>query len=224
MNGTTIYNSGQTGEVNTLINNLNKKIHLAANATTYDEVLAQIKGEISSEEKPTSEMTLDEYKNYFSEKLNEIPFHESRKKDVELIRISDAAWERLKKDPAYEQKILSDITRDRAQYNSILGIVSPNSGECKVRYIEETSEKCRTISTEDGKIADFNAEISGFGDFWATKRNKKFMKNLINTQEKYLKQQIMNQVYARMGATEKISSGVGFSSSITSALLYANIF
>ena len=223
MNGTTIYNGGQMTGVNTMINNLNKRINQAANATSYDEILSQIKGEISTEEKTPAEMTMDEYKIYFTEKLDEIPFCESRKKDVEIIHISDAAWERLKADPIYEQNILGNISRERSEYNSLLGVISLNSGECKVRYIEDTSEKCRTVSTEDGKIEMFGAELSTLGDFWSNGR-KKFIKNLVNTQDKYLKQQILNKLLLKIGTGDKIQNTSNLASSVTSAMLYTNLY
>ncbi len=75
----------------------------------------------TAETKSTADMTMEEYKAYLAEKLAAIPWHPSRYNDEESITITDAGWERLKSDPAYEKKLLDDIAVDRAYYSPLLG-------------------------------------------------------------------------------------------------------
>ena len=198
MNGTTIYNYGgnnKSGGIENLLKSINLPVK-EKSGSYYDELLALVKAEmnISTEtetgQKIPADMTLDEYKIYLTQKINAIPFHESRSKDVELVHISDAAWEALKNDPNYEAKILADIAKDRANYNSILDVLSPG-GNCKVRYIESTPERCYTVGTEDGKVEEFSMEVSALGDFWASSSTRKRrLETVQKVWENYLKSKI----------------------------------
>lgn len=67
------------------------------------------KSSVSSED-----MTLEEYKKYFNEKMNSLYTHPSQKNMNEVIDITDAAYERMKTDPAYEQKVLNCFATNKA--------------------------------------------------------------------------------------------------------------
>ncbi len=60
------------------------------------------KSQVSSED-----MTLEEYKEYFNEKMSGLYTHPSQRGMNWVIDITDAAYKRMQSDPEYEKKILS---------------------------------------------------------------------------------------------------------------------
>ena len=60
------------------------------------------KSQVSSED-----MTLEEYKEYFNEKMNSLYTHPSQRNRNDIIDITDAAYKRMQTDPEYENKICS---------------------------------------------------------------------------------------------------------------------
>lgn len=69
-----------------------------------------------AEKDPVSpeEMTLEEYKAYFHEKMNSLYVHPSQKNRNEVIDITDAAYKRMQTDPEYEKKILDAFAKNWA--------------------------------------------------------------------------------------------------------------
>ena len=59
------------------------------------------KSQVSSED-----MTLEEYKEYFNEKMSGLYTHHSQRGMNWVIDITDAAYKRMQSDPEYEKKIL----------------------------------------------------------------------------------------------------------------------
>ncbi|MCR5789619.1 MAG: hypothetical protein K6G83_06995 [Lachnospiraceae bacterium] len=70
----------------------------------------------------TSEMTMDEYKDYITDILGKIPFHASHPYDEEVIYISEAGWEQMKNDPEYEAWVLGYNVENRAVPNPFFGM------------------------------------------------------------------------------------------------------
>lgn len=60
------------------------------------------------------DMTLEEYKEYFNEKMNSLYVHPSQRNMNWVIDITDAAYERMKTDPEYEQKVLNAVATNKA--------------------------------------------------------------------------------------------------------------
>lgn len=178
MNGTTIYNTGKTSDAN-IFGNVTRR-NVATNS--YAEILAQ------AVDNNPADMTPDEFKTYFAQRLTEIPFHSTRSDDVELIHISSAAWRKLQSDSDYAEKILSDIAHERAMPNQLRQLSS--GGEMKVRYIEATAENCRTISTEDGKLANLQYDV----DNYVWNGNKALIRRLRNARQNILTQELFRQV------------------------------
>lgn len=114
--------------VNGAVQNLQKKSEAASGDLSYKELLQSLQTETvreaASTETTTADMTMYEYKIYFTEKLNAIPFHPNRQNDEEIINISDAGWEALKNDPEYEKEMLDGIAKDRMAYNPLIGTSS----------------------------------------------------------------------------------------------------
>lgn len=178
MNATTIYNTGKTSGGNIFGSSTRR----TATTNSYAEILSQ------TVEKNPSDMTPAEFKNYFAQRLTEIPFDDTRSDDVELIRISDAAWKKLQADPDYAEKILSDIAHERATPNKLQGLYS--SGEMKVRYVEAAEENCRVISTEDVQVANLRFDV----DNYIYNGNKSLIRRLKNARQDILTQELFRQV------------------------------
>lgn len=70
----------------------------------------------------TSEMSMDEYKEYITDILGKIPFHASHPYDEEVIYISEEGWEQMKNDPEYEAWVLGYNVENRAVPNPFFGM------------------------------------------------------------------------------------------------------
>ena len=177
---TTIYNTGKTSDgLQNIFGNVARR---TVTKNSYAEILSQ------TIEKNPSDMTPAEFKNYFAQRLSEIPFDDTRTDDVEMIRISDAAWRKLQSDPDYAEKILSYIAHERATPNKLRGLYS--NGEMKVRYIEAAEENCRVVSTEDGQIANLRFDV----DNYIYNGNKSLIRRLRNARQDILTQELFRQV------------------------------
>lgn len=69
----------------------------------------------------TKDMTMEEYKAYFTALLNTIPYDPTRVNDVSTISITDKGWEQMKKDPDYEAWVLGYFVEDRSVRNPFFG-------------------------------------------------------------------------------------------------------
>ena len=69
-----------------------------------------------TEKNPVSpeDMTLEEYKAYFNEKMDALYTHPSQRNMNWVIDITDAAYKRMQTDPEYEQKILDALAKNKA--------------------------------------------------------------------------------------------------------------
>ena len=67
------------------------------------------KSQVSSED-----MTLEEYKEYFNEKMSGLYTHPSQRGMNWVIDITDAAYKRMQSDPEYEKKILDALAKNKA--------------------------------------------------------------------------------------------------------------
>ena len=73
-----------------------------------------------TEKNPVSpeDMTFEEYKAYFNEKMDALYTHPSQRNMNWVIDITDAAYKRMQTDPEYEQKILDALAKNKAVGNS----------------------------------------------------------------------------------------------------------
>lgn len=94
------------------------------------------------------DMTLEEYKVYFNNKMNALYTHPSQKNYNDIIDITDAAYQRMKNDPEYEKKVLDGIAKNKAVN---FGNYIPEVGYL---HIDDTWEKCygytRGMKENDG--------------------------------------------------------------------------
>lgn len=59
-----------------------------------------------------ADMTMDEYKQYIYDKISRIPMHPTQAGWQWHIEITDSGFEAMKRDPAYEQRVLSAIRQN----------------------------------------------------------------------------------------------------------------
>lgn len=71
-------------------------------------------GTFASQIKSKEDMSLDEYKAYFNEKMNSLYTHPSQQNRNDIIDITDAAYKRMQTDPEYEKKILDALAKNKA--------------------------------------------------------------------------------------------------------------
>ena len=82
------------------------------------------------------DMTLEEYKQYFNEKMNSLYTHPSQRNRNDVIDITDAAYKRMQTDPEYEKKILDALAKNKAVD------FGGNIPEISYMHIDDTWEKC----------------------------------------------------------------------------------
>ncbi len=92
-----------------------------------------------AEEKGTvfpKDMTLDEYKTYFDEKMNSLYTHPSQRGMNWTIDITDAAYKKMQEDPEYEKKILDALAKNKAvDFGGNIPVVA-------YTHIDDTYKKC----------------------------------------------------------------------------------
>ena len=71
-------------------------------------------GTFASQIKSKEDMSLDEYKAYFNEKMDALYTHPTQRNMNWVIDITDAAYKRMQTDPEYEQKILDALAKNKA--------------------------------------------------------------------------------------------------------------
>ena len=74
------------------------------------------------------DMSMEEYKQFFTKLMNSIPFDSSQQNDMEIWNISEKGWEQMKNDPDYEAWVLGYTVQDRAVHNPFASMpgYSPN--------------------------------------------------------------------------------------------------
>lgn len=121
----------------------------------------------------TEDMTLDEYKAYFQDKMDSLYTHPSQRNRNWVIDITDAAYERMKKDPEYEQKVLNCFAVNKS-FN--FGQYIPSFS---YTHIDDTWEKCTayTYGMEDNYQTSSQSSDGGLGEWWQ-ERHERFEKLL----------------------------------------------
>lgn len=168
----------------------------------------------------TEDMTLDEYKAYFQEKMDALYTHPSQRNRNDIIDITDAAYERMKNDPEYEQKILAGIAKNKAvNFGNYIPVIS-------YLHIDDTWEKCYGY-TQGMQPNNANAKSSsskGLGDWWQ-ERHERFEELLAEQvkaaqqreqwQRKFLQQEWeYDRMKSELGQSRKTQAFAAYESSI----------
>ena len=153
------------------INNISS--NLQTEYSSYAELLQAAKDQIASNEKSTADMTMEEYKEYISDKLQSMRRDFTRYQDDETIIISDAGFEAMKNDSEYEAWVLDVVQDNLMTPNYLFGW--KNSARISVHQFGATKEEYRgqSYSADRGNNLHNDEEE----DFW-TQRSKRMKKIL----------------------------------------------
>ncbi len=144
------------------------------------------------------DMTLEEYKKYFNEKMNSLYVHPSQRNRNEVIDITDAAYKRMQTDPEYEKKILDALAKNWAV--DFGGYIPENS----YMHIDDTYEKCYGYTQGMKENVGYTGGSSAKGGNDAVRQKKARQKELL---EEYLEkrarmkkqeQEMLNEKIAKM--------------------------
>ncbi len=142
------------------------------------------------------DMTLEEYKEYFNEKMNSLYVHPSQRNMNWVIDITDAAYERMKTDSAYEQKVLNAFATNKAVN---FGSYIPSFA---YTHIDDTWEKSYgyTQGMEDNVGYTGGSSAKGGND--AVRQKKARQKELL---EEYLEKRARMKEFQQDALDEKIA-------------------
>lgn len=88
-------------------------MHVDSQVRAGQRVLAKNNAENVSRE----DMTMEEYKQFFTGLMNSIPYDSSQRNDMNVWTISEKGWEQMKNDPEYEAWVLGYTSEDRSVHN-----------------------------------------------------------------------------------------------------------
>ncbi len=86
-----------------------KKKTEASTGNAYLDMLKSALADETDNNDSSSDMTMDEYKNYIGEKMQKLSRHSSRADSTAMVNISTEGWERMKSDPSYEKWVLDTL-------------------------------------------------------------------------------------------------------------------
>lgn len=150
--------------------------HVEAQVRAGKKVLQKNGAEDISRE----DMTMEEYKQFFTALMDSIPFDASHRGDVEIWSISEKGWEQMKSDPEYEAWVLGYTSENRSVYNPFASWPGYFPNVCTEKFgdsIEQHIGQSVPASSGSSKKTDSDEES------WWVKRHKK-LKELIEMQEK----------------------------------------
>ena len=169
---------------------------VAAFKKKYPESAGHVDGQVKAGKKvlekngvtdvSREEMTMEEYKAFFTALMDSIPFNASHQGDVEIWSISEKGWEQMKNDPEYEAWVLGYTSENRAVYNPFASWPGYSPGICTEKFgdcIEQHIGQSVPMSTGSSKKTNDSDEES-----WWMRRHKR-LKELLEQQEKAAREQ-----------------------------------
>ncbi len=142
------------------------------------------------------DMTLEEYKKYFNEKMNSLYVHPSQMNRNEVIDITDAAYKRMQTDPEYEKKILDALAKN---WTVDFG---GNIPEISYMHIDDTWEKCYGYTQGMKENVGYTGGSSAKGGNDAVRQKKARQKELL---EEYLEKRARMKEFQQKKLDEKIA-------------------
>lgn len=143
------------------------------------------------------DMTLEEYKKYFKEKMDALYVHPSQKNRNEVIDITDAAYKRMQTDPEYEKKVLNALEKNWAVN---FGNYIP---ELSYTHIDDTWEKSYGYTKGMKENGGYSGSSSVKGRNDAGRRKKARQKEMLEeylekrAQAKALQQKLLDEKSAK---------------------------
>lgn len=182
----TIFKNGMTRNYQNYMNQLRKQVETKAQAgigtgESFLDVVNKYAGTAVISEAyqttliSTQDMTMEEYKEYISDRLSRIPMHPSQMQNSVAIQVSEAGFEAMKNDPEYEEWVIGWLEKDFAFNDPWSGICG---GHYVVHYIGATKEEYRGQSWypayQNGKGESlFNQKAEG--SFWERRLKRQEM-------------------------------------------------
>ena len=142
------------------------------------------------------DMTLEEYKNYFNEKMNSLYTHPSQRNMNWVIDITDAAYKRMQTDPEYEQKVLNAIATNKAVN---FGSYIPSFA---YTHIDDTWDKSYGYTQGMEDNVGYSGSSSAKGGNDAVRQKKAKQKELL---EEYLEKRAQMKEFQQRALDEKIA-------------------
>ena len=157
-----------------ILSGLNRKItniNRALNAQSYDDILQSLKDRLNVEQN-TSDMSIEEYKQYIADKIQSMPAASTHFLDSETVVISDKGYAAMQADPEYESWVLDTIQKNLAT-PTYAAFVAPKLEHYSVHSFGATKEEYRGQSWSNQK----NSPLENVEDYWTLrrKRSKKFL-------------------------------------------------
>jgi len=152
-----------------------------------------------TEKNPVSpkDMTFEEYKAYFNEKMNSLYTHPSQRNRNDIIDITDDAYKRMQTDPEYEKKILDALAKNKAvNFGNYIPQIS-------YMHIDDTYEKCygytQGMKENDGYSGSSSAKGTDAGR-QKKARQKELLEEYLEKRAQAKKQQLemLNKKIAKM--------------------------
>ena len=160
------------------------------------------KGSFSPED-----MTLEEYKKYFNEKMNSLYTHPSQRNMNDVIDITDAAYKRMQTDPEYEKKILDALAKNKAvDFGGNIPVIA-------YMHIDDTWEKCYGYTQGMKENVGYSGSSSSKGTD-ASRQKKARQKELL---EEYLEKRARMKEFQQEALDEKIAMQESVRSRLTKA-------
>ena len=173
------------GSVNTYTKNYVTK---KTEETGFTEKVAE-KASVSTED-----MTLEEYKAYFQKKMDSLYVHPSQVNMNWVIEITDAAYERMKTDPEYEQKVLNSFAVNKAvNFGNYVPVFA-------YTHIDDTWEKSYGYTQGMKENTPTSEKLSkGLGEWWKERhvRFEELMEEQVKAAQKreQLQKELAQQAY-----------------------------
>ena len=130
------------------------------------------------------DMTMEEYKAFFTALMDSIPFDASHRGDVEFWSISEKGWEQMKNDPEYEAWVLGYTAENRSVYNPFSSWPGYSPNVCTEKFGDSIDQHIgQSIPMNTGSSKKTGSEEES----WWVRRHKK-LKEMIALQEKAARQ------------------------------------
>ena len=142
------------------------------------------------------DMTLEEYKKYFNEKMNSLYTHPSQRNMNWVIDITDSAYKRMQSDPEYEKKILDALAKNKTVN---FGSYIPSFA---YTHIDDTWEKSYGYTQGMEDNVGYSGGSSAKGENDAVRQKKERQKELL---EEYLEKRARMKEFQQEALDEKIA-------------------
>lgn len=168
---------------------------------SYAEILEETKNSLHSHD-----MSLDEYKEFISEKILQTPCHISRFKDDVTVVLSDKTFAAMKNNSDYESWVLNRIA-DELKFPDYLCFYPGNNGRNEVYQFGETKEDYRGTSFAKPSNKNFKQPEKSY---WELRLER--LKKRIEAEQEFLQEKerllLEGEQLAQRRAVQNIAIGL----------------